>query len=239
MGIYVGSVSKPGTEAQKQAMANYFGVGKTANWAGKQQVPVKPKGGVSGLGDGSTYRPPARPTRPISNTKSVAPTRPTRPTQPSGKTVGSNKTGAITPIAPPKPPPLWTAEQDTVYQQQEAIAKKAFDDYMSGQTTAQNQFNIEDTRNDSNLQDQQRIAQTNMQDDFASRGMSESGLALKAYADQINDFKKQQSVMDQGALNFSTTAASQLGNFNATQAIDRQRYKNDAINRHATGLGLI
>ena len=234
MAIYVGSVTKPGTEAQKQAMANYFGVGKTANWAGKQQVPVKPKGGVSGLGDGSTYKAPVKP---------------------SGKTVGSNKTGAITPIAPPKPvapvrpvtakstparpAPLWTAEQDTVYQQQEAIAKKAFDDYMSGQTTAQNQFNIEDTRNDSNLQDQQKIAQTNMQDDFASRGMSESGLALKAYADQINDFKKQQSVMDQGALNFSTTAASQLGNFQATQAIDRQRYKNDAINRHATGLGLI
>lgn len=154
----------------------------------------------------------------------------------SGKTVGSNKKGHITPIAPSR---VWSANKDTTYKQQNSAAVKALKDYVSGQATSQNQYNIEYNRNNKNLLDQQKIANVNQADDYASRGMSTSGLRVKAQGVQDNEYGKQRDVLRQASLNFGTTARSQLGNFKSTQAINDTRYKNEAINRHASSFGLI
>ena len=196
-----------------------------------------------------TYSAPAAPSRPAArySAPTIAPS--------SGKTIGSNNQGRITPIAPKKPAPvvaakpaikapakpapLWDATQDVTYQQQEADARNALADYLAGQGNAQNQYNIENVRNDENLGHNKQLAYDSLHDDFSSRGLATSGMALKAYQDQSDEYARQQSVLDQGALNFGTTALSQLGNFKSTQAINDEKYKNDAINRHASGLKLI
>ena len=237
---YAGSYSAP----VKKAAANqqYVGNGRTAPAPAK--VPVYGNSASGFKGVPKVSHPAPRPPAPI-RPPAVKHYAPTAPIKPSGKAIGSNKTGRITPIAPPKPKvaakpiPQWSAEQDTTYQQQEAAARNALADYLAGQTNSQNQYNIENTRNTQDLAHNKELAYENLHDDYASRGMSASGMALKAYQDQSNDYARQQDVLNQGALNFGTTAMSQLGNFKSTQSIDSLRYRNDAINRHAAGLGLV
>lgn len=190
------------------------------------------------------YHAPPRPAPP----KTVAP--------PSGKTIGSNSQGHITPIAPKKPPVavapkpappappkppvhLWNADEDVTYQQQEADARNALADYLAGQTNSQNQYNIEQTRNTDNLAHNKQHAFDDMKDDYSSRGLATSGMYLKAMQDQSDEYARQQDVLNQAGLNFGTTAISQLGNFKSTQLINDQKYRNDAINRHAAGMGLV
>lgn len=155
-----------------------------------------------------------------------------KPTYSSGKTVGSSATGRITPVAPPP------SYKDTTYQQQQLDSTKALADYMAQMTGQQNNYNTEYTRNTLGLADQQKLDDASMSDDYASRGMSQSGVALKAHADLGTDYGKRQSALDSGKAEYTGNLATGLANFKSTQGINNQRYQNEAINRRIQKYGL-
>jgi hypothetical protein len=160
--------------------------------------------------------------------------------------VGSNAQGRISPIAPPPaaPPPTpqppsidaWLAG-DTTYGQQENAAHKAAADYLAQMTQQQNQYQGDYTKNLLNLQDQETQAQGNLGDDYASRGLSQSGLMLKALADLKTQYDKQQSDLESGRASFLQNLQSGLTNFNSQNALQQQQYRQDAINRRASQYG--
>lgn len=199
----------------------------------------------------SAYRPSAKAKAPAPR-RAPAPSRASTPTRNyapaaarrvvSGKSVGSNSQGRITPIAPPKPKPPMSIDQwlagDSAYKQQTDAAMKSLNDYRAQMTGQQNNYNIEEARNKGDLADQQKLAESAMTDDYASRGLSQSGLALKAFADLATDYDKRNSALDQGAAEFTGNANTGLQNFQSTQGINATKYKNDAISRRALKFNL-
>ena len=165
----------------------------------------------------------------------------------SGKSVGSSNTGRISPIAPPPPAPppppkppsidQWLAG-DTVYKQQTDASAKALADYMAQMTGQQNSYNTEYQRNLGNLSDAEKLAQTDTENDYASRGLSTSGVFLKALADLKADYDKRESTLSDGRAEFLSNLANGLTNFRSTQGINNTRYRNEAINRRAAQFGL-
>lgn len=164
----------------------------------------------------------------------------------SGNTVGSNAQGRISPIAPPPPaappaPPPESIDQwlagDTTYQHQEDAAHQAARDYLAQMTNQQNQYQGDYVKNLANLGDQQTQADSNLQDDYASRGLSQSGLMVKALSDLKTQYDKQQSDLASGRASFIQNLQSGLTNFNSTNNLQQQQYRQDAINRRATQYG--
>lgn len=165
----------------------------------------------------------------------------------SGKSVGSNSTGRISSIAPPPPAPpapprppdinSWLAG-DTAYKQQMDASKKALADYIAQMTGQQNNYETEYTRNTMNLADQEKQARTGTEEDYASRGLSTSGLFLKALADLTANYDKQESALGAGRAEFLSNLQNGLTNFKSTQGINNTRYKNEALNRRAQSYNL-
>lgn len=165
----------------------------------------------------------------------------------SGKSVGSSSTGRISSIAPPPPAPpsppkapdanAWLAG-DTTYKQQMDASKKALADYIAQMTGQQNNYETEYTRNTMNLADQEKQARTNTEEDYASRGLSTSGLFLKALSDLATQYDKQESALSSGRAEFLSNLQNGLTNFKSTQGINNTRYRNEALNRRAQSYNL-
>lgn len=170
----------------------------------------------------------------------------TAPRYTSGKNIGSNSTGRISPVAPPAPPapkkPPMSIEQwlagDTAYKQQTAAQTKGLADYQTQMGAQEANYRTDYTRNDLNQDDQYKVNKQSMADDYASRGMSESGLAVKSYADLATEYQKQQSALSTGQAQYLANNQTGLANYKSTQNIDAQRYKNEAVQRRAAKLGL-
>lgn len=160
----------------------------------------------------------------------------------SGKSVGSNSTGRITPIAPPPPPKPPSIQQwlsgDATYKQQQDAMKKAMADYQAQMTGQQNNYETEYNRNLLSTQDAEKLAQTDTENDYASRGLSTSGLYLKALNDLHTDYDKREGALADGRAEFLANLAAGLTNFQSTQGLNNTKYRNDAINRRAQKYGL-
>ena len=160
----------------------------------------------------------------------------------SGKTVGANSTGQISAVAPVyKPPSLtaaqWTA-QDTTLKHQRDAAHLALQDYIAQRTQQTANYQTEYNRNTQDTQDNQKVDRLSLGDDYASRGMSFSGLGLKAVADQGTDYAKKYSALGAGRGQFLGNAQSAYQNFLKNQQINDVRYRDEAIARRAAAYNL-
>lgn len=166
--------------------------------------------------------------------------------QPSGRTIGSNTQGRISNVAPPAPAPppapkppsidQWLAG-DTTYGGQMSASKKALADYLAQMTSQQNQYQTDYERNRMGLEDQEKLATTDTENDYASRGMSTSGLYLKALADLKADYDKREGGLAEGQAAFLANLNSGKTNFMSQQQIEQAKYRQDAINRRAAQYG--
>lgn len=166
--------------------------------------------------------------------------------QPSGRSIGSNTQGRISAVAPPPPAPppapkppsidQWLAG-DTTYGGQMSASKKALADYLAQMTSQQNQYNTDYERNTMALGDQEKLATTDTENDYAARGMSTSGLYLKALADLKADYDKREGGLAEGRAAFLANLGSGKTNFMSQQQIEQAKYKQDAINRRAAQYG--
>lgn len=190
------------------------------------------------IGFTATPKPPARPHVQQSYGG------PSTPRYSSGRQIGSNNVGRISSIAPPAPPPPpkppsineWLAG-DTAYKQQTDASQKALRDYLAQMTGQQNNYNTEYERNLGNLGDAEKLATTDTENDFSARGLTTSGLYLKALADLKADYDKRESTLADGRAEFLGNLQNGLTNFKSTQGINNTRYRNEAINRRAAQYG--
>jgi hypothetical protein len=143
------------------------------------------------------------------------------------------------PAAPKGPPSLdqWLAG-DTAYKQQMDAAAKASADYVTQMTGQQNAYNTEYTRNMRNLNDQEKVDGRNATDDFAARGMMNSGLFIKDATDRTTDYNKRESTLNDGKSEFIANLGFGRTNFDSTQNLNKQRYRNEAIQRRAAKYNL-
>ena len=163
----------------------------------------------------------------------AAPKKPTGPT----RLIGSSATGRISKVAPTlngntrKPDPQLAG--DTIYKGQRDAAHKALSDYATEMASSQNQYNTDYTRNMFDTNAQEKVANVNQSDDYASRGMSHSGLRARAGMDIESDFDRRKSTLDADKGAFGSGIATGLQSFNSTQRLNDTRYRNEAINRRA------
>lgn len=198
----------------------------------------------------SAFRRPTVAAPPVNSPvrRPVAPRAPA-PSRPisSGNSIGSNSTGRISPIAPPPPaapppPPAapdinqWLAG-DTTYKSQMDASHKALQDYLTQMTGQQNTYNQDYQKNILNLGDQQKQGQGDLENDYASRGLSQSGLMIDALAKFKTEYDKRQSDLASGRASFLQDLTSGKTNFQSTQGLQEQKYKQDAINRRASTYG--
>ena len=163
----------------------------------------------------------------------------------SGKTVGSSATGRISHIAPAKPKGATTKKKpavdqlagDTTYKQQRDAAHRALGDYQAQMAASQNSYTTDYNRNLYNQNKQESVDQVNQADDYAARGMSHSGVRLKASGDLKSSYDDRSNTLNEGQANFNSSLASGFQNYQSTQRLNDVRYRNEAINRRATYLG--
>lgn len=153
---------------------------------------------------------------------------------------GATSTGQVTPAAqPPKPPSIdeWLAG-DTTFQDQESAIKKALADYEADMNRQKGQYNTEFETNLGNIQTSQDAAQNDMLNDFASRGMLNSGVYANSLSELLADYNQRRSQLETGRSNWLADLAGAFQNFQSEQELVGQRARQDAINRRAAQFGL-
>lgn len=139
--------------------------------------------------------------------------------------------------APPKPPAPPTIAQflagDTTYMGQEAALKKAMANYNTQYANQGQQYGEEYNLNKGNLGTALKEANTGMTDDYGSRGMLNSGLYGKAYADQQTEYQGRQAALDNARTQFLSDQLASKTNFTSEQGLTGQKARQDAINRRA------
>lgn len=157
----------------------------------------------------------------------------------SGKSIGSNSTGRISPIAPPRVPNINDyLAGDTAYKQQMDASSKAAADYLAQMTGQQNNYNTEYTRNLSDLGTQEKLDGVDHTNDFAARGMMQSGVYVKDRADLANNYNKREATLADGKSEFMGNLGFAKTNFDSQQRLNTTRYRNEAIQRRAAKYNL-
>lgn len=154
-----------------------------------------------------------------------------------GGSHGGSSSYSATPAAPAMPSIKSYLLGDTTYQDQLAQLRKAYTDYVANQnlsrTNYQNQYGL----NVRDLTKQRTQGLQDVTDDFASRGLSQSGLYGQAYADAQSEYDRRQTELDTARNAFLTDLAQQLSNFKGDQQTATTSAKQEAIARRAAQYG--
>ena len=161
---------------------------------------------------------------------------------PSG--VGSSRGGQISSFAPtpaPKPPAPPTLEafsaKDSTYQSQLSALKKALADYMAQQGQAKTQY-LTSYGTDKKTLDQNRTqGLDDLGNDFASRGLLQSGLYADSMSDLNGDFDKRAAALEQAKTAFLANQTNDYTNFTSEQQLAQQKALQEAAARRAAQYG--
>lgn len=151
--------------------------------------------------------------------------------------VAANRVPAAPVAQPPKPPAPPSIEQflrgDTAYMGQEAGLKAGMDQYNTDYGQRQAQYGTEYNMNKDNLAKALTEANTGMTNDYASRGMLNSGTYGTAYADQQTEYNSRQSALDNARNQWLAEQLSGQTTATSESALSGQKARQDAINRRA------
>lgn len=162
--------------------------------------------------------------------------------QVSRPAVGSTSKGTVAPSVPaPAPPPMtldqWLAK-DTSYLTQKNAYDKALKDYAAQDTAERNKYTNEYNSSLGKLNLEKTDAQSALNDDYAGRGMLNSGL----YADALNDFQNnyatRQADLERARQAYLNDLTTDKTNFTTQQQLELQRAKDAAAARRTAQLGL-
>ena len=156
----------------------------------------------------------------------------------SGRTTDTKAAApAAPPAQPPTPPAPPSIEQflrgDTAYMGQEAGLKAGMDQYNIDYGQRQTQYGTEYNMNKDNLAKALTEANTGMTDDYASRGMLNSGTYGTAYADQQTEYNSRQTALDNARNQWLAEQLSGQTSATSESALSGQKARQDAINRRA------
>lgn len=144
---------------------------------------------------------------------------------------------ALDPAAPPPSEEDWLTG-DTTYQDQQAQLRRDFAAYQSTQQ-------LDSSNYDQSYQGQLRDMTKNQQDDtvglnddFASRGLTNSGLYAKAQADLGNKYDTQRAGVESAKTQYLSQLQQQLADYQNQQASTALTGKQDSIGRRSSMYGL-
>ena len=226
-------------------MANYAGSGGGGGpsvQAPKKQK-VKPTYGVSGI----KATPAAAPARPRSNGgggNSGGSGGSSRPRSSGsgysgGSGVGSNSAGNIAPVKPPKPPSLAAfLGSDSTYMQQKSALEKAKADYLAQQNESKTNYLTGYATDLDTLGKNRTSALGDLENDFASRGLLQSGLYADSLSSANNDWDKRTSALEQARAQFLRQLSGDYNNYSQEQLLTLQRAEQEAAARRAAQYGV-
>jgi len=195
---------------------------------------------------------PAAPKAPVANKPApAAPAPPPISTTPIGQVVIPPPSDTIMPAGdlpgtvnqvqtpPPAPPSIEDyLGLDTGYLGQMQQLQKALSDFQASQLQQQNQFDVDNTRQLRDLGIQQQQQQDSLQEDFAARGLANSGAFADALGQLNQGFLGQQTDLNTGRSNFMSQLEQALQDFQSQQNMAQQQARQDAIGRRAQKFNL-
>lgn len=188
---------------------------------------TSPISGVAGGAKGSTKKPPPRPPIPIGSNSTGHYSTPIP--------VPQNNPGPIQPVVPSIQQYLGG---DTTYQQQLQGFGKSLADFLAAQKL-QNSKITQDYASAQRAMNQQKVTDLkDIENDFASRGLLSSGLYAGAVGDYNTDFLDKLGQLTTQEKRSIADLLTQKTNFTSQQNLDKQKAREDAINRRAAKFGL-
>jgi hypothetical protein len=138
---------------------------------------------------------------------------------------------------PPAPPVAPSIDQflrgDTTYMGQEAALKNSLANYNTSWGQQNANYAQDYALNKSNLGLAKIEADRSLNDDYAGRGMMNSGLYMKANTDQQAEYDSRQLAMNNAQTSFNNSQTANKNNFATQEDLSNQKAKSDAINRRA------
>lgn len=148
---------------------------------------------------------------------------------------GSTSSGVITPTVPKPVIPKFDEaylKGDTAYSSQKNAFNKALADYASQQKADWGNYNTEYNASLDKLGKDQAMNATALKDDYAARGLLESGV----YADALNDFNAdydtQRADLARARAAYQTDQGTAQTNFKTEQQLLLDKAYQDALNRY-------
>jgi hypothetical protein len=176
---------------------------------------------------GFVPRPPAKKTVAPVKVSSVNKAKTSTPSS-SGR-VGTSAGGSIAPVAaaaPSVPSIDDYLSTDDPYQQQHLALQDALKDYQKQYDLQNSQYGTTYDQNSTALKKNRELSEASLTDDYASRGLMNSGIYNKAFTDLGTDYNNRQISLDTDKANFIANLGLGLTNFQ------------DAINRRAAQYGV-
>lgn len=159
-----------------------------------------------------------------------------------GGSLGSSRGGQIsysTPPPPPKPPTLADfLKTDSTFSMQQSALEKAKADYLAQQNKTKTQYETSYTGDLSTLGENRTAALADLENDYAGRGLLQSGLYADSLATTNNDWNKRQSALEQARAAFLSGLTDDFTNFSQEQTLTLQRAQQEAAARRAAQLGI-
>lgn len=159
-----------------------------------------------------------------------------------GGSLGSSRGGQIsysTPPPPPKPPSLADfLKTDSTYSMQQSALEKAKADYLAQQGKTKTQYETSYTGDLSTLGENRTAALADLENDYAGRGLLQSGLYADSLATTNNDWNKRQSALEQARAAFLSGLTDDFTNFSQEQTLTLQRAQQEAAARRAAQSGI-
>jgi hypothetical protein len=149
--------------------------------------------------------------------------------------------GGSAPAAPkPTPPPnLWQyLRGDTTYQDQVSQLRKAYSDYLASQNNDKTQYETQYGLGVKNLGQDRTKSFDDLLNDYAGRGLLNSGVYGQAYSDLQSQYDSRQTQLDAQRKSFLDDLATNLTNFRGDQQTTQTSAKQEAIARRAAKYGI-
>lgn len=159
-----------------------------------------------------------------------------------GGSLGSSRGGQIsysTPPPPPKPPSLADLlKTDSTFSMQQSALEKAKADYLAQQGKTKTQYETSYTGDLATLGENRTAALADLENDYAGRGLLQSGLYADSLATTNNDWNKRQSALEQAKAAFLSGLTDDFTNFSQEQTLTLQRAQQEAAARRAAQSGI-
>lgn len=190
------------------------------------------------------------------NNFSVVPQTSSGPTAPriSSNPTGQMSTTVVQPaaVAPPETPSIPTEQDflagDSTFLSQEAALKAALENYMAQMGQQRSQYGTDytakvdqlgfDLANPANARGMFKRSIGDQENDFASRGLLQSGLFGNARDELTSDFQSRANDMLRAKTQFETGLNTDFTNFQAEQGLTKDRARADALARRAAQFAL-
>lgn len=156
-----------------------------------------------------------------------------------GGSVGSTSGGSVSYGKPAKPPSLASfLGTDSTYVQQKSALEKAKADYLAQQGKSRTNYETGYAVDLDTLKNNRVAAMADLENDFAGRGLMNSGLYADSQATANNDWDKRGSALEQAKAQFLEGLSGDFANFSEEQLLTLQRAEQEAAARRASKYGV-